>query len=109
MKFPIAHSIEKLIFALKFTESVSCPWGKIVAIIFIFFSCNNVQKQRDNSMTEIFEWKTDYNSIANSKRRLFLQHLHNKKFTLDANGFFYINYSALIGVSRLEMYTDDNN
>jgi hypothetical protein len=68
----------------------------------LFYSCNGVQQQRDNALSEIFEWNTEYNAIASSKRRLLLQHFHTAKFTFDGNGFFVVNYAALIGVSAVD-------
>ncbi|KAL7044175.1 hypothetical protein ACKWTF_001814 [Chironomus riparius] len=83
-----------------FAQSCSCPWGKIVSIIVLFYSCNEIQIQRDNSLAEIFEWKSEFDSVTHSKRRFFLQHIHCSKFLFDANGFFYINYGVLIGMAE---------
>ncbi|KAG5676836.1 hypothetical protein PVAND_006643 [Polypedilum vanderplanki] len=81
-----------------FIQSCCCPWSKIVNITLLFYSCNYIQKHRDNTLIEIFEWKTNFDNALNSKRRLLLQNLHTSKFFLNANGFFYIDYSTLIGI-----------
>lgn len=79
-------------------ESCCCPWAKIVTIIVLFFSANAIESSRDASLNEIFNWKTSFDRSASSKRRLMLQHLQTSKIKMDANGFFFLNFGALIGV-----------
>lgn len=86
-----------------FLESCSCPWGKIINIVVLFFSCNAIQAQRDNSLVEMLEWNPQFDSVINSKRLFLLQHIHSSKFVLDANGFFLINFGVLIGVREHEI------
>lgn len=79
-------------------ESSLCPVSRIITTLVLFYSADNMQKQRDNSMTEVYKWKINYTGIAHGKRRFLLQQFHLSKFMFDANGFFLINYSSLIGV-----------
>lgn len=85
------------------TESCLCPVPKIISMLVLFYSCDSMQKQRDNLLTAVYNWKTNYTSVAHGKRRFLLQHFHSSKFMLDANKFFYINYSSLIGVKKRKL------
>lgn len=84
-----------------FLESSLTPCGKTIALILIFAAGSSVKAEKEKSPAHIFQLYSKSQSAVNSKRRFLLQKLHTIQYQLNGNGFFFINYGTLVGVSGL--------
>lgn len=82
-------------------ESSLTPCGKTIALILIFAAGSSVKAEKEKSPAHIFHLYSKSQSAVNSKRRFLLQKLHTIQYQLNGNGFFFINYGTLVGVSGL--------
>ncbi|CAO1324050.1 unnamed protein product [Diamesa serratosioi] len=79
-------------------QSYFCPWQKVASICLLFLSAQNIQNEVDQISGGLHAIKTDNLKIYKSIRNFSLQKLHTQ-IMMDAFGFFYLNFSALVGIA----------